>query len=126
LRPKFRVTVRLGLLDPPEMVPYSKIKDSPEPWNTEKDKMVAEKMAFEPVVLLRNANAFLPLKKDSIKSIAVTRPLANSVHWTGGGTPPHSPKPLDGSGMKSAQALKSTMLLMRSATLLCMRLSRLR
>ena len=29
LRPKFRVTIRLGLLDPPEMVPYSKIKDSP-------------------------------------------------------------------------------------------------
>src|SRR6185437_12907050 len=35
LRPKFRITMRLGLLDPPEMVPYSKIKDSPEPWNTE-------------------------------------------------------------------------------------------
>jgi beta-glucosidase len=97
LRPKFRITVRLGLLDPPEMVPYSMIKDSPEPWNTEKDRAVSEKMALESVVLLKNANAFLPLKKDSIKSIAVIGPLADSVHWDWyGGTPPHAITPLDG------------------------------
>src|SRR5713226_1289370 len=97
LRPKFRVTIRLGLLDPPEMVPYSKIKDSPEPWSTEKDRAVSEKMALESVVLLKNANAFLPLKKDSIKSIAVIGPLADSVHWDWyGGTPPHAITPLDG------------------------------
>jgi beta-glucosidase len=97
LRPKFRVTMRLGLLDPPEMVPYSKIKDSPEPWNTEKDKAVSEKMALESVVLLKNADAFLPLNKDSIKSIAVIGPLANSVHWDWyGGTPPHAITPVDG------------------------------
>jgi beta-glucosidase len=97
LRPKFRVTMRLGLLDPPEMVPYSKIKDSPEPWNTEKDKAVSEKMALESVVLLKNADAFLPLKKDSIKSIAVIGPLADSVHWDWyGGTPPHAITPVDG------------------------------
>jgi beta-glucosidase len=97
LRPKFRVTVRLGLLDPPEMVPYSKIKDAPEPWNTEKDKAVSEKMALESVVLLKNADAFLPLKKDSIKSIAVIGPLADSVHWDWyGGTAPHAVTPLEG------------------------------
>jgi beta-glucosidase len=97
LRPKFRVTVRLGLLDPPEMSPYSKIKDSPEPWNTETDMAVSEKMALESVVLLKNAEGFLPLKKDSIKSIAVIGPLANSVHWDWyGGTPPHTTTPLDG------------------------------
>jgi beta-glucosidase len=97
LRPKFRVTVRLGLLDPPEMVPYSKIKDSPEPWNTEKDKAVSEKMALESVVLLKNADAFLPLRKDSIKSIAVIGPLADSVHWDWyGGTPPYAVTPLEG------------------------------
>jgi beta-glucosidase len=97
LRPKFRITVRLGLLDPPEMVPYSMIKDSPEPWNTEKDRAVSEKMALELVVLLKNANAFLPLKKDSIRSIAVIGPLADSVHWDWyGGTPPHAITPLDG------------------------------
>jgi beta-glucosidase len=97
LRSKFRVTIRLGLLDPPEMVPYSKIKDSPEPWNTEKDKAVSEKMALESVVLLKNANDFLPLKKDSIKSIAVIGPLADSVHWDWyGGTPLHAVTPLEG------------------------------
>ncbi|HTD22821.1 MAG TPA: glycoside hydrolase family 3 C-terminal domain-containing protein [Terriglobales bacterium] len=97
LRPKFRITLRLGLLDPREMVPYSNIKDSPEPWNTEKDKAVSEKMALESVVLLKNTDAFLPLKKDSIKSIAVIGPLADSVHWDWyGGTPPHAITPLDG------------------------------
>jgi beta-glucosidase len=97
LRPKFRVTIRLGLLDPPEMVPYAKIKDEPEPWNTEKDKVVSEKIALESVVLLKNADSFLPLKKDSIKSIAVIGPLADSIHWDWyGGTPPHAITPLQG------------------------------
>ncbi|HTD96252.1 MAG TPA: glycoside hydrolase family 3 C-terminal domain-containing protein [Edaphobacter sp.] len=97
LRPKFRVTIRLGLLDPPEMVAYSKVKDSPEPWNTERDKAVSEKMALESVVLLKNADALLPLKKDSIKSIAVIGPLADSIHWDWyGGTPPHKVTPLQG------------------------------
>ena len=98
LRPKFRVTIRLGLLDPPELVPYSKIKDSPEPWNTEKDKAVSEKMAFESVVLLKNAGGFLPLEERfMIKSIAVIGPFADSVHWDWyGGTPPYAITPLEG------------------------------
>ena len=107
LRPKFRVTIRLGLLDPPEMVPYSMIKDSPEPWNTEKDKAVSEKMALESVVLLKNADAFLPLKRDSIKSIAVIGPLADSVHWDWyGGTPPHAITPLEGIRNAAGPGLK--------------------
>jgi beta-glucosidase len=109
LRAKFRVAVRLGLLDPPEMVPYSKIKDSPEPWNTEKDKAISEKMALESVVLLKNANAFLPLKKDSIKSIAVIGPLADSIRWDWyGGTPPHAITPLDGIRNEVAPGIKVT------------------
>ncbi|HEY0785322.1 MAG TPA: glycoside hydrolase family 3 C-terminal domain-containing protein, partial [Acidobacteriaceae bacterium] len=97
LRPKFRVTIRLGLLDPPAMVPYASIKDSPEPWSGEKDQAISAKMALESVVLLKNANSFLPLKKDGIKSIAVIGPLADSVHgdWYGG-TPPHAITPLEG------------------------------
>lgn len=95
LRHKFRIAIRLGLLDPPEMVPYSKIKDSPEPWNTEQDKAVSRKMALESVVLLKNANQFLPLKKDSLKSIAVIGPLADSIHWDWyGGSPPYAVTPL--------------------------------
>jgi beta-glucosidase len=94
---KFRIEVKLGLLDPPSMVPYSTIKDSPEPWNTDKDKSVSQKLALESVVLLKNSNSFLPLKKDSIKSIAVIGPLADSVHWDWyGGTPPYAITPLQG------------------------------
>ena len=97
LRPKFRVTIRLGLLDPPEMVPYSKIKDSPEPWNTDRDRDVSTKMALESVVLLKNADSILPLRKDSIKSIAVIGPLADSIHWDWyGGIPPYATTPLQG------------------------------
>jgi beta-glucosidase len=97
LRPKFRVTIRLGLLDPPEMVPYSNIKDTPEPWNTDKDRDVSRKLALESVVLLKNEDKILPLDKDKIKSIAVIGPLADSVHWDWyGGTPPYAVTPLQG------------------------------
>ena len=117
LRPKFRVTIRLGLLDPPEMVPYSKVKDAPEPWNTDADRAVSRKMALESVVLLKNANGFLPLKKESIKSIAVIGPLANSVHWDWyGGTPPYAITPLRESGTRWARTSRSTMPPMKSAT----------
>jgi beta-glucosidase len=54
-------------------------------------------MALESVVLLKNDNHFLPLKKDAIKSIAVIGPLADSVHWDWyGGTPPYAVTPLKG------------------------------
>jgi len=97
LRPKFRITIRLGLLDPPAMVPYAQIKDAPEPWNSDKDRDVSKQMALESVVLLKNENNFLPLKKDGIKSIAVIGPLADSVHWDWyGGTPPYAVTPLAG------------------------------
>lgn len=97
LRSKFRVTLRLGLLDPPEMVAYSSIKDSPEPWNTDKDRDVSKEMALESVVLLKNANGFLPLQKEAVKSIAVIGPLANVVHWDWyGGIPPYATTPLEG------------------------------
>lgn len=97
LRYKFRVSVRLGLLDPPEMVPYTKIKDQPEPWTTDRDRSVSEQIALESVVLLKNENNTLPLDKDKIKSIAVIGPLANRVHWDWyGGMPPYTVTPLDG------------------------------
>jgi beta-glucosidase len=55
--------IRLGLLDPPSMVPYSSIGGAgeAEPWTTEKHKRVALDVARESVVLLKNANGFLPL-----------------------------------------------------------------
>jgi beta-glucosidase len=97
LRPKYRVTIKLGLLDPPDMVPYSKIKDSPLPWDMDKDRDVSKKMALESVVLLKNENHFLPLDKSKIKSIAVIGPLADAVHWDWyGGIPPYATTPLQG------------------------------
>jgi beta-glucosidase len=94
---KFRIAIKLGLLDPPDMVPYTKIKDSPEPWNTDKDRAVSRQMALESVVLLKNDKSFLPLDKKSLKSIAVIGPLADSVHWDWyGGTPPYAVTPLQG------------------------------
>ena len=97
LRPKFRIAIKLGLLDPPELVPYSKIKDSPEPWNTDQDRGVSRQIALESVVLLKNEKNFLPLDKKSLKSVAVIGPLANSVHWDWyGGTPPYTVTPLQG------------------------------
>jgi len=54
-------------------------------------------MALESVVLLKNANNFLPLQKNSVKSIAVIGPLADSVHWDWyGGLPPYAVTPLQG------------------------------
>jgi beta-glucosidase len=97
LRYKFRIAIKLGLLDPPEMVPYTKVKDGPEPWNTDKDRDVSKRLALESVVLLKNEKDFLPLDKKSIKSIAVIGPLADSVHWDWyGGTPPYKVTPLQG------------------------------
>ncbi len=97
LRRKFRIAIKLGLLDPPEMVPYAKIKDSPEPWNTDQDRAVSRQMALESVVLLKNEKNLLPLDRKSLKSIAVIGPLANSVPWDWyGGTPPYAVTPLEG------------------------------
>ena len=109
LRPKFRITLRLGLLDPPEMVPYAKIKDAVEPWKTEKDQAVSKQMALESVVLLKNENSFLPLRKEAIKSIAVIGPLADSVHWDWyGGTPPYKVTPLQAIRAEAGPNVKVT------------------
>jgi beta-glucosidase len=97
LRFKFQIAIKLGLLDPPDMVPYSKIKDAPEPWNTDKDRAISRQIALESIVLLKNDKSLLPLDKNTLKSIAVIGPLADSVHWDWyGGTPPYAVTPLQG------------------------------
>jgi beta-glucosidase len=99
---KFRVTIKLGLVDPQASVPYSGVRDAPEPWNTDADRAVSKKIALESVTLLKNAmvgqeRRALPLHKDAIRSIAVIGPLADSVHWDWyGGIPPYAVTPLDG------------------------------
>jgi beta-glucosidase len=99
LRGKYRTLIRLGLLDPPAMVPYSTIgaAGEVEPWTTEKHKSVARDVARESVVLLKNANAMLPLDRASIKSIAVIGPHASEVLIDlYGGKPPYTISALQG------------------------------
>jgi beta-glucosidase len=98
---KFRVTIKLGLIDPPAGNPYATVKDGPAPWTTAAHQAVSLKMALESVVLLKNAQvngaAALPLAKQRIKSIAVIGPHADAVHWDWyGGVPPHKVTALDG------------------------------
>jgi len=72
----FEARFRLGMFDPPEIVPYAKIpfsaNDSPE------HRQLALEAARESIVLLKNQNNTLPLSKD-LKSIAVIGPNADEV-----------------------------------------------
>ncbi len=65
---------RLGMFDPPEMVAYARIPFSQN--DTDEHRQLALKSARESIVLLKNANRTLPLKKD-LKSIAVIGPNAD-------------------------------------------------
>jgi beta-glucosidase len=108
LKGKFRTVIRLGLLDPPAMVSYSKIgaAGEPEPWTMEKHKQVALEVARESVVLLKNANGFLPLDRTALKSIAVIGPRANEVSIDlYGGKPPYAITPLEGIRKQAGAAL---------------------
>lgn len=70
----FRARILLGMFDPPEMVPYSKIpyseNDSPA------HRELAVEAAKESIVLLQNSRGILPLGP-KIKSIAVIGPSAD-------------------------------------------------
>ncbi len=97
LRRKFRVTLKLGLLDPPELVPYAAIHDGTPPWDGEEHLAISKTMALESIVLLKNSGGALPLRKNTLKSIAVIGPMADVIHWDWyGGTPPHAVTPLQG------------------------------
>ncbi|HKQ51678.1 MAG TPA: glycoside hydrolase family 3 C-terminal domain-containing protein, partial [Pyrinomonadaceae bacterium] len=97
LRNTFRVMLRLGLLDPPERVPYTKIKDTGDPWLTEEHKSLALLVTQKSIVLLKNAREFLPLDRARLKSVAVIGPRADQVllDWYSG-TPPYIVTPLAG------------------------------
>src|SRR6185369_7898964 len=98
LRGVFRVMIKLGLLDPPERVAFSRIgSESEEPWLTDRNKSLARPATRKSIVLLKNANGLLPLNKRTTKSIAVIGPRANDVYldWYSG-TPPYRITPLEG------------------------------
>ncbi len=99
LRGVFRVMIRLGLLDPPEQVPYSTIGqgDEPEPWLSERHRALARLVTQRSIVLLKNVGRLLPLDRQRIRSIAVIGPRADEVllDWYSG-TPPYTVTPLEG------------------------------
>ena len=72
----FTARFRLGMFDPPEVVPYAQIRyevnDSPE------NRQLALQAARESIVLLKNRDDLLPLSR-GLKSIAVIGPNANSL-----------------------------------------------
>ncbi|MGN6622233.1 MAG: glycoside hydrolase family 3 C-terminal domain-containing protein, partial [Sphingomonas sp.] len=97
LRRKFRITLKLGLLDPPDQVPYTRIRGGTPPWEGAHDRAVSKALALESITLLKNSGRALPLDRKALKSIAVIGPLADSVHWDWyGGHPPYTISPLQG------------------------------
>jgi beta-glucosidase len=109
IKGNFRVMIKLGLLDPPEIVPYSKIgvSDTLEPWLSEKHKTAAREVTQKTIVLLKNSNNTLPLDKSKLKSIAVIGPRADEVllDWYSG-TPPYTVTPLAGIRNKAGNGVE--------------------
>jgi beta-glucosidase len=99
LRGVFRVSLRLGLLDPPERVPYSRIgaPDDPEPWAQAETRALVREVTRKSIVLLKNSSGLLPLDRKKVRSVAVVGPLANTVllDWYSG-TPPYAVSPRQG------------------------------
>lgn len=107
LRGVYRVMIKLGLLDPPEMVPYSNIKGTAAVWDNEEHKALVRKVTQESIVLLKNSENLLPLDKSRLKSVAVIGPYADQValDWYSG-TPPYTISALDGIRNKVGKAVK--------------------
>ncbi|HOZ76366.1 MAG TPA: glycoside hydrolase family 3 C-terminal domain-containing protein [Ferruginibacter sp.] len=75
LRRLFTIRYRLGMFDPPSMVKYT---NAPETTlEAPEHKALALKMAQQSIVLLKNANNTLPLRK-TIKKIAIVGPNADN------------------------------------------------
>ncbi len=91
----FTARIKLGMFDPPDMVPYTKIDENELSSSAHRD--LARKLADESIVLLKN-DGTLPLKTTGIK-IAVIGPLANQTRVLLGnynGTPTHTVSILEG------------------------------
>lgn len=72
----FVARFKLGMFDPPSLVPYSKI--DPDENDSLAHRQLSFKAALESLVLLKNESGFLPLRKP-YKTIAVIGPNADSL-----------------------------------------------
>jgi len=91
----YTARMKLGLFDPPEMVPYAKIDE--KQLESAEHRALAHALANESMVLLKN-DGTLPLKSGALK-IAVVGPLADQTKYLLGnynGTPSHTVSVLDG------------------------------
>ena len=91
----YTARMKLGMFDPPEMVPYSKIDE--KLLDSAEHRAMARKIADESMVLLKN-DGVLPLKTSGIK-IAVVGPLAGQTKVLLGnynGIPSHTVSILEG------------------------------
>jgi beta-glucosidase len=91
----FTARIRLGMFDPPDMVPYTKIDE--KELDSAEHRAHARKLANESMVLLKN-DGLLPLKP-GIRKIAVVGPLADQTRPLLGnyaGQPTHIVSILDG------------------------------
>src|SRR5687767_325789 len=96
LKRLFEARFRLGMFDPPSIVPYANIPFSAN--DSEEHRQLALAAARESIVLLKNENNTLPLPKD-IKSIAVIGPNADEIQVLLGnynGQPSRATTPLAG------------------------------
>jgi beta-glucosidase len=90
----FTARIRLGMFDPPSMVPYMNIDE--KQLDSAAHRELARRMANESMVLLKN-DGVLPLK--SVKRIAIVGPLADQTAVLLGnynGTPTHTVSVLEG------------------------------
>jgi len=103
LKRLFTARFRLGMFDPPEMVPYAQTPDSEI--DSEAHRALALKAAQESIVLLKN-DGTLPLSAE-IKKITVVGPLAEStkvLHGNYSGTASRATSALDGIRQQFASA----------------------
>ena len=77
VRRLFTARMKLGMFDPPNVVPYSNISISEN--DTEAHRQLALKTARETLVLLKNKDNLLPLG-ERYKNIAVIGPNADSIN----------------------------------------------
>ena len=91
----FTARMKLGMFDPPEMVPYTKIDE--KELDSAEHRALARTIANESMVLLKN-DGTLPLKQGKLK-IALVGPLADQTKYLLGnysGSPTHIVSVLDG------------------------------